>query len=1429
MIHFLIEQSVKNKLIVGLLVLAMAAAGLYSLGQLPLDAVPDITNNQVQVVTISPTLAPQEVEQFITYPIELSMANLPKVEEVRSLSRYGLSVVTIVFEESYPMLDARQLVREQIDLAAEEIPPGYGMPELMPITTGLGEIYQYVLQVKPGYEDQYDAMELRTIQDWIVKRQLAGTKGIIEISSFGGYLKQYEVAVDPILLQSLNLSIADVFGALERNNQNTGGSYIEKGSHAYYIRSEGLIKNLKEIESIQVAQRGNTVLRVSDLATVDYGHAPRFGAMTMDGKGEVVGGIALMLKGANSSETIRNVQERIAQIQKSLPEGVELYAYLDRSVLVGKAIDTVKKNLLEGGAIVMFILFLLLGNFRASLIVASVIPLAMLFAVILMYQFGVSANLMSLGAIDFGIVVDGAVIVVEGVLHTLFAVYAGRELTRQQMDSVIIEQSSAMFRSAVFGVFVILIVFVPILTLTGIEGKMFRPMALTFGFAIIGALILSLTYVPMVSALILPRKIKVRRTLSDRIVNLLRSAYKPSLEMALRFPKVLLGMAALLLLGSFLIFRSLGSEFIPTLEEGDLAMQMTIPPGSSLQESIRTSTKAEKILLDKFPEVKHVVSKIGTAEVPTDPMAIEDADIMIILEEKSAWVSANDREALADSMKLALNVVAGAMFEFTQPIQLRFNELMTGAKGDVAVKIFGDDTDSLKVYADRAAQMIASVPGAADVKVEQTDGLPQLKIEFDRTKLAQYGLDIETMNTIVRTAFAGASAGVIFENERRFDLVLRLPESYRKDLNLERLFVPLPNGSSVPMSELALVRYVEGPMQISRENTRRRIVISINVRNRDIAGLVGDIQSTLGTSLNLPPGYTIQYGGEFENLQRAERRLMLAVPAALALIFILLYLAFGNTTDALLIFSTVPMSAVGGILALWLRDMPFSISAGVGFIALFGVATLNGIVLVSYFRRLRFEEKLEDVREVVLKGSLARMRPVIMTALVAAFGFLPMAISVSNGAEVQRPLATVVIGGIFTATLLTLLLVPVLYWLLYRTRKHLLPIVALLIALPQVLPSQTVLPANFEEVWEQAAAKHPDLQGARILEQWFEQDRVLAREIPATEFSMEGAQINSRELDYRFSVVQSFGNPGMNRLRRERADQRLRMARQETQLLRYALRADVAEAWYRWYYAIEVDRQLKRQRDLVQELLENARLQHELGAIHRLDLLIAEQAANEVERSSLQAAQALESAYRNLRIIAFLDTDPLPPETAMEPLEPAIPVDAQAFFLQVAEQQQTLAEAEQALAERAGRPTVSVGYFNQSIRPDIPLQGVLLGVSAPLYRKPLQARRTQAALELDLTRLEYQHQQQQYREEQTRAAEAFLLLKEEMDVHGRELGDIAESLRDLALIQRQAGEIDYYRYLEIVRLAQERELELLELTQRYNLALIRLLYLSNQL
>jgi len=1427
MIESIIRFSVKNKLIIGLLVLVLIGGGIYSLRQLPIDAVPDITSNQVQIVTVSQSLAPQEVEQFITYPVEVAMANIPNVIKIRSISRFGLSVVTVVFEGQVPMLDARQFVKEQISMAEQEIPAGLGKPEMMPITTGLGEIYQYVLQVEPGYEHEYDAMRLRTIQDWIVKRQLAGIEGIIEISSFGGYLKQYEIALDPVQLQSYDVAIEDVFEALARNNQNSGGSYIERGPNAFYIRTEGVVDNMEDIGNIVVTVRNNIPVLVKDVGKIHLGHPKRFGAMTMDGKGETVGGITLMLKGANSSQAIQNVHQRVEEVRKSLPEGVRLYAYLDRSDLVADTTHTIETNLLEGGLIVVVVLFLMLGNLRAGLIVASIIPLAMLFALILMNQVGVSANLMSLGAIDFGIVVDGAVIVVEGLLAALVGQHLGERLSQERMDEVIIGASSRLFQSAVFGVFIILVVFIPIMTLTGVEGKMFRPMALTFSFVVLGALILSLTYVPMMSALILPNKIKDDENFSDKFINFLKSLYRPTLNYALRMPYMVLGLALTVLVGAYLLFRTLGAEFIPTLEEGDLAMQMTIQPGSSLDESIRTSTKAERILLDNFPEIRHVVSKIGTAEVPTDPMAVEEADIMIILDEKDGWTSAGTREGLVELMKEELSVIAGASFEFTQPIQLRFNELMTGVKTDIAVKIFGENTDTLKALADRAAAMITDIPGAGDVRVEQTEGLPQLVVDFDRRKIAEYGLSIEKLNTLVRTAYAGERAGVVFENERKFDLVLRLEDQYRNELDLDRLFVHLNDERVIPLGEVATAHYTEGPMQISREDTRRRINIGINVRNRDIASLVADIQQMLADDLNLPAGYSINYGGDFENLEKAQRRLAIAVPTALGLIFILLYFTFGKLKYALLIFTAVPMAAIGGVIALWIRDMPFSISAGVGFIALFGVAVLNGIVLISHFNQLRYEEGIEDLKKLIIEGGSHRLRPVLMTATVAAMGFLPMALSTSNGAEVQKPLATVVIGGLVTATLLTLVLLPTLYYLVNRitdsskgNRNGGLVALLLLFGLPLWGQSQEPV-LQVDSAVQHALQAHPVLQNAALQIQVAELGIDQARRTPPAELQVQFGQINTSLVDYNASVVQSLGNLAVKRQGKELARANVLLNQHERTLLNRQITYQVRRAWYEWVATGQRVSLLQEQLNLYAEVYQRARLQQQTGAISALERTLTENQQTRVQRALSEARVQEQQAYRNLLRQAYLSGNFSAPADAPPPLPaPSFVETVDTALIAPAAQRVAVAREETVLADKQTAPELSLGYFNQSIRPDYAFQGGVVGLSLPIFTRSQRAQVEQRRLQEVIAANQLQWQERQLEQRREQATQEVALLQQLLEEQGAALQDQAASLRRLAQLQLEAGEVDYFRYVQSLDAALQSELDYLVLIRQYNTAVL---------
>ncbi|MCA8829099.1 efflux RND transporter permease subunit [Hymenobacter pini] len=1025
MLARIIRGSIHNKLFVVLLLLALVAWGGYSATTLPLDAIPDVTNNQVQVLTQSPALAAQEVEQLLTIPLEQSLRTIPGVTEVRSVSRFGLSVITVVFEDDVPTLQTRQLVAEKLRTAEADLGAGLGRPEMAPITTGLGEIFQYSLAIKPGFEQKYSLARLRELQDWVVKRQLAGVPGVVDVSSFGGYVRQYEVSVSPERLNASGVTMPELFSALEASNANTGGSYLERGRNAYFIRGEGRASSLQDVGSIVVKQNGGVPLLVRDVAEVRFGHSVRYGAMTRNGQGETVGGIVLMLKGASSEQTIKEVKARVTEINQALPQGVYVQPFLDRTKLVDTAIHTVAKNLIEGGIIVMVVLLVLLGNWRAGLVVASMIPLCMLFALGLMRTFGVSANLMSLGALDFGLIVDGAVIIVEAMIFHLVHFRARAE--NETMDQVAETAATRMMRSALFGQLIILIVYLPILALTGIEGKMFRPMALTVSFAIVGAMLLCLTYVPAVSAWALRKDIKEEGTIADCIMKFLYRGYEPIIRGALRLRGVVAGAAVGLLVLAGVVFASMGGEFIPQLDEGDFAVYVGLAPGSSLSQTIATTTKMQQILLKQFPEVEQVVGKIGTSEIPTDPMSLEDSDQIVVLKPQKEWTSAHSREELANKMSEALAGIPGVSLEFQQPIQMRFNELISGVKSDISIKIYGDDLGLLFEKANEAAALIRPLSGVGDLKVEQIAALPQLRVTYDRQKMAQYGLRVQDLNTLLRASFAGDVAGQIYEGERRFDLVVRLDSTNRQGLqDLRQLYVDVPNGQKVPLEEVAQVDFRNAPTQVSRDDARRRINIGVNVRNRDVESLVQEIQQKLGAGLKLPEGYTIKYGGQFENLQQAKSRLAVAVPVSLLLIFVLLYLSFRSVKQAGLIFTGIPLAAIGGILALWLRGMPFSISAGVGFIALFGVAVLNGIVLVASINELALAG-IDSVRERVLKATHERFRPVLLTAAVASLGFLPMALSNSGGAEVQKPLATVVIGGLISATLLTLVVLPVLY------------------------------------------------------------------------------------------------------------------------------------------------------------------------------------------------------------------------------------------------------------------------------------------------------------------------------------------------------------------------------------------------------------------
>jgi heavy metal efflux system protein len=1032
MLNRIIEFSIKNKLIIGLMTIALIAIGAYEATKLPIDAVPDITNNQVLVITQAPAYGATDIERLVTFPIEQANSNISGLKEIRSFSRFGLSLVTMVFNDDIDVYWARQQVSERLQKVQTEIPADIGTPELGPVATGLGEIYQYVVKPTKGYESKFDATSLRTIQDWVVRRQLLGVKGIAEVSSFGGKLKQYQVVVDPNKLNAAGVTIYEVFDALEANNQNTGGGYIEKNATALYVRTEGLIGSKDEIGKIPVKTVSGTPLLIRDIAEVTEGSATRYGAVTYNDQGEVAGAVVMMLKGANSSEVIKNVKERIEQIKKTLPEGVEIEPFLDRTKMVNNSISTVTRNLMEGALIVIFVLVVFLGNLRAGFLVASVIPLAMLFAIIMMNLFGVSGNLMSLGALDFGLIVDGAVIIVEAVMHQLrhSKHYTGIErLSHHQMDTEVKQSAGKMMNSAVFAQVIILIVYLPILVLEGIEGKMFLPMAQTVMFALLGAFLLSVTYIPMMSTIVLSKNLKHEPNLSDKVMIRLEIIFQRSLEFFLKIPKITITAVLVLFVISVFIMSRMGGEFIPALEEGDYAVDTRVLTGSNLNTTVEFTQKAAHILLTRFPEVEKVVTKIGSGEVPTDPMPMEASDMMVIMKPKDEWKNAKTFDEMAEKMGKELEDVPGITAGFQYPVQMRFNELMTGARQDVVCKIFGEDLDTLAHYAHHIGELVGTVEGAQNLYVEAVTGVPQVIINYDRNALAQYNVSIADVNKAVNMAFAGQSTGMVFEGERRFDLVVRLKSEVRQSLeDAQRLLIPTGNGQQVPLSKLAEVSIKDGPNQIQREDAKRRIVIGFNVRGRDVQSIVHELQDKVNQEIKFPAGYYITYGGAFENLNQAKNRLMVAVPVSLILIFILLYFAFNSIRQGLLIYSAIPLSAIGGILFLALRGMPFSISAGVGFIALFGVAVLNGIVLIAEFNRLR-AEGWKDLRRIVLMGTKVRLRPVLMTAFVASLGFLPMAISNGAGAEVQRPLATVVIGGLMVATFLTLIVLPILYTL----------------------------------------------------------------------------------------------------------------------------------------------------------------------------------------------------------------------------------------------------------------------------------------------------------------------------------------------------------------------------------------------------------------
>ena len=1461
MINKIISFSINNKFIIGLFIVALVGTGIWSMATINLGSVPDITNNQVQVITVAPNLGTEDIEQFVTYPVELAMANLPDVIELRSVSRFGLSVVTIVFKDEAGTYLPRQLVQEKLTEVAGEIPEGFGTPFMAPITTGLGEIFQYTLKVKEGYEDKYDAMELRTIQDWIVKRQMALVPGVVEVNAFGGYVKQYEVAINPDKLKSFGITMNQVFEALKVNNANTGGAYIEKNHQANFIRGEGLARSIADLENTVVTTQNGSPVLIRDVAEkVGYGNQVRYGAFTQDGH-ETVGGQILMLKGESPGDVIENVEKRIVEIQKSLPEGVYIDAFLSRSELIEATTSTVKNNLIEGALIVIFVLVLLLGSFRGGLIAASIIPLCLLFAFILMKQFGIWANLMSLGAIDFGIIVDGAVIIVEGAVFHIHQRMkkSTTAINQAEMDEIAYDSSSKMMNSAFFGQLIVLIVFTPILFLTGVEGKMFRPMAFTFGFAVLGAIILCLTYVPMMSSLFLkPAKNqnswfakfenKIDR-FSDKIMDVLNRIYLPILNFALRFRAgVVIGAVSLLLISGF-IFSNMGAEFVPKFDEGDIAFQALIKPGSSLTESIEASEKLQK-LINEFPEVKTVVSRIGVAEIPTDPMPMDIADSYIILEkDKSKWTSADSKEELIEKIQEKISVVPGVNFVFTQPVELRFNELLTGVREDVAIKLYGEDLGVLADKVQEIAAVIRTVPGAADLNVEATSGLPQMTVVYNRAKMAQYGVTVDKLNDYVSASFSGEQAGVIFEGEKRFDVVIRLAEEYRQDINsLKNLFIDLPNGAQVPLKEVADISYKPGPMQISRDNTSRRISVGVNVRGRDVKSMVEEIQQKLETDVKLPPGYFVTYGGSFENLQRASDRLMIVVPIVLLTIFVLLYFALNSVTQALMIYMAVPLATIGGVFVLLIRGMPFSISAGVGFIVLFGVAVLNGLILINKFNELK-DSGMTDLKKRIYEATHERLRPILLTAITTIMGFIPMAISTSGGAEVQRPLATVVIGGMLTATFLTLVVIPILYyWLESRKEKKDndgdasyikkgATVIIILLSLGGFLTpnaanaqdNQLAQTLTLEEAISMAKENYPSLKESQA---FIEREKAMK----GTSFDLGSTSLYTGREDQgvQQGILSTYGVQqgnidllsgfSKNKFYKERVKLGEKFyAVNEQQLIRNVMQA---------YDLINYNKAQLRFAEQLDSVYANfrtaAELRYDTGETGKLEFIAASSEYQQIQVLRQQAYDDIEIAKRALKQYLGIDQEIETVNLTYEPMDFLANLDSASAannpLLQYAMQNAEVSKANIGVEKSEFLPKFSISYDKLKYNDVSGFSAYQAGISIPLWFFPQKSRVKAAKADAMVAENQYLEQKAMTESRVSQLLKSLEKTKKTLSYYEEGALLLAEQQIATAELASKEGEIDYVNYITILNSAIRIKQNHLQFINQFNQQFVELQY-----
>jgi cobalt-zinc-cadmium resistance protein CzcA len=1441
MLGKIIQYSIHHKLIVLLFTAGIVGFGLYSLSNIPIGAVPDVTNNQVQVITTSRNLATEDVEKFLTYPIELEMANLPGVIEIRSVSKFGLSVVTVVFEDNMGTYLPRQLIAEKIKSAEEKIPAGFGTPFMGPVSTGLGEIYQYIIDVDPKYEDEYSLSDIRTIQDWTIKRQLSGIPGVVEVNTWGGHLKQYEVAVNPERLRSLHISIFDAFTALEKNNSIAGGGYIEKVNESYFIRGEGLVGSVEDVENIVIVNREGIPVYIKDIASVGFGYANRFGAITGNGEGEKVLGQVMMLKGANSSAVIEAVKQRVAEIQTNLPPGITINPVLERSELIAKTTFTIAENLILGCLIVIFVVVLLLGNLRSGLVVASVIPLTLLFALSLMYLFGVDANLMSLGAIDFGIIIDGAVIIVEFIAFKITSQRANllalpKNERQGLIDKITYQGATKMMNSAVFGQLIIIIVFIPILSLVNVEGKMFKPMALVFVFALIGAMILCFTYIPVMASLFIKPTNTEKKTISSRLIAFLISKYQPTISWALRKKQLVLGMSFALLVMTALLYNSMGGEFVPTLDEGDFVIQPVLKTGTSLTKTIEATTQMEEILM-KFPEVDQVVSRIGAAEIPTDPMSMEESDVIIKLKPKSEWVNTKSKDELADKFKEALSEIAGVDYEFTQPIEMRFNELITGVRADLAIKIFGEDLDLLYKKALEVEKAIKNVEGAADISVEKTAGLPQMSVKYNRQKIAKYGLNIEDLNKVITMGFAGMPAGTVFEGEKQFDLVIRYDDAHRKDIdNIETATVMTSNGNRIPLSEFAEISYTKGPAKISRDNTKRRIVVGVNVRNRDLESVVKDVQEIINRDVKLPTGYSISYGGQFENLRTASARLKVAVPIALVLIFVLLYFAFDSVKEALIIYSAIPLSAIGGVFLLYLRGMPFSISAGVGFIALFGIAVLNGIVLIEEFKELK-AHGIMNINRRILMGTKNRLRPVLLTAAAAALGFLPMAISTSAGAEVQRPLATVVVGGLISATALTLLVLPILYAMFDRKGPHKVKIKKQAFTMLAILLIPFFGMAQSKEVTAEQAVQMA-LKNNNALQASAEKVNQ-AKQLMGTAFNIDKTHIyyNYDENNFAengvplkvFGISQSIQFPTIYGAQRKVEKQKVAMSAQQYELSERLLTKEVYKAYYDVVYNNNLVKQYVFLDSLYGQFARAANKRYEVGETNLLEKLTAETKQKEI---SLQLSQSRENAKKaTVFLQQWIQSDSL--YAVKENKMPRLNLQEwnvnEHPGIQYFEAAKTLSETTLSLERQRLLPDLQFSVFqgtNNGLNAK-QYQGFEAGVAIPLWFGANKSKINAAKTETLIRENEFENYKIQLEANYQGLLSDLKKFEEGIDYYDQTGKKLSNALTLNASKAFQSGEIDFFQYVQLLENAKDIEISYLNNLSSYNATVLELNYLTN--